>query len=80
MASCRAPSPAADDTVVLLDVAGGTGDIAFRLRDAMDRSLHMPSVPPKIIVCDINPNMLRVGRQRAVEKGYVYGRMLLQFN
>lgn len=50
----------------LLDVAGGTGDIAFRYRakagDAAD-----------ITVCDINPEMLRVGQDRAVDRGYVSG-------
>ena len=49
-----------------LDVAGGTGDIAFRIvRKQGDR--------PDVIVCDINPAMLEVGRDRAVDRGLVKG-------
>ncbi len=44
----------------ILDVAGGTGDIAFR----------MLSSGANITVSDINPDMLEVGMQRAVKKGY----------
>lgn len=50
---------------MLLDVAGGTGDIAFRLEDSLRRSFVRPSTPPRIIVTDINPSMLQVGRERA---------------
>ncbi|MCK0069397.1 MULTISPECIES: bifunctional demethylmenaquinone methyltransferase/2-methoxy-6-polyprenyl-1,4-benzoquinol methylase UbiE [Kordiimonas] len=46
----------------LLDMAGGTGDIAFRFLDASPES--------SVTVCDINAEMLRVGRDRAEEKGY----------
>ncbi|MBL4836069.1 MAG: bifunctional demethylmenaquinone methyltransferase/2-methoxy-6-polyprenyl-1,4-benzoquinol methylase UbiE [Kordiimonadaceae bacterium] len=46
----------------LLDVAGGTGDIAFRFLDAA-KGGH-------VTVCDINAEMLRVGQQRAIENGY----------
>ncbi|KAI0477677.1 ubiE/COQ5 methyltransferase family-domain-containing protein [Xylariaceae sp. FL0804] len=47
----------------ILDVAGGTGDIAFRLlRHAHD--VHgNPDV--RVVVSDINPSMLGVGRARA---------------
>ncbi|MCM2344417.1 MAG: bifunctional demethylmenaquinone methyltransferase/2-methoxy-6-polyprenyl-1,4-benzoquinol methylase UbiE [Alphaproteobacteria bacterium] len=47
-----------------LDVAGGTGDIAFRIRKAAGSSAH-------ITICDINPEMLRVGRDRAANKGWL---------
>lgn len=50
----------------LLDVAGGTGDIAFRYRDKAGPDA-------KITVCDINPAMLRVGQDRAVDRGYLTG-------
>jgi demethylmenaquinone methyltransferase/2-methoxy-6-polyprenyl-1,4-benzoquinol methylase len=50
----------------LLDVAGGTGDIAFRYRQKAGRDA-------RITVCDINPDMLRVGQDRAVDRGYVSG-------
>jgi len=42
----------------LLDVAGGTGDIAFRAAKAAGEGFHAT-------VCDINPDMLAVGRKRA---------------
>lgn len=45
-----------------LDVAGGTGDIAFRLREKTDNS-------GEITVCDINADMLRVGQARAIDRG-----------
>ena len=47
-----------------LDVAGGTGDIAFRIRRAAGPNTN-------ITICDINPEMLRVGRDRALNKGWV---------
>ncbi|KEZ40365.1 2-methoxy-6-polyprenyl-1,4-benzoquinol methylase [Scedosporium apiospermum] len=47
----------------LLDIAGGTGDIAFRLlRHAIDIHNH-PSV--HLTISDINPSMLAVGRSRS---------------
>ncbi len=45
-----------------LDVAGGTGDIAFRVTRAGGRQT-------KCVVLDINPDMLAVGRERAEKKG-----------
>jgi demethylmenaquinone methyltransferase/2-methoxy-6-polyprenyl-1,4-benzoquinol methylase len=50
----------------LLDVAGGTGDIAFRYRKAAGAGAH-------ITVCDINREMLKVGRDRAVNRGFLKG-------
>jgi demethylmenaquinone methyltransferase/2-methoxy-6-polyprenyl-1,4-benzoquinol methylase len=47
-----------------LDVAGGTGDIAFRIR-------KKTGPDAKITLCDLNTEMLRVGRDRAVDKGYL---------
>ena len=49
-----------------LDVAGGTGDIAFRLRRKAGPSSD-------ITVFDLNQNMLDVGRDRAIDKGYING-------
>jgi ubiquinone/menaquinone biosynthesis methyltransferase len=54
---------------VVLDVAGGTGDIAFRIHDAIRRSFVRPRTPPRIIVTDINASMLQVGRERATARG-----------
>ncbi|KAM4063158.1 ubiE/COQ5 methyltransferase family protein [Hirsutella rhossiliensis] len=49
----------------ILDVAGGTGDIAFRmLRRAHDRNGN-PNV--HVTISDINPSMLAVGRQRSLD-------------
>ncbi|MAZ76571.1 MAG: bifunctional demethylmenaquinone methyltransferase/2-methoxy-6-polyprenyl-1,4-benzoquinol methylase UbiE [Micavibrio sp.] len=47
-----------------LDVAGGTGDIAFRIREKAGRGA-------KITLCDLNTEMLSVGRDRAFNKGYL---------
>ena len=46
----------------VLDVAGGTGDIAFRIVEASDRQAHAT-------VLDINGSMLGVGAVRAEKKG-----------
>lgn len=46
----------------VLDVAGGTGDIAFRIVDASHGNAHAT-------VLDINGSMLSVGRDRAEKKG-----------
>jgi demethylmenaquinone methyltransferase / 2-methoxy-6-polyprenyl-1,4-benzoquinol methylase len=47
----------------ILDVAGGTGDIAFRMA-AFARGRGGPA---EIIACDINPDMLGEGMRRADE-------------
>ena len=46
----------------VLDVAGGTGDIAFRIIEASHRKAHAT-------VLDINGSMLGVGEERAKKKG-----------
>jgi demethylmenaquinone methyltransferase/2-methoxy-6-polyprenyl-1,4-benzoquinol methylase len=46
----------------VLDVAGGTGDIAFRIVDASHGYAHAT-------VLDINGSMLTVGRERAEKQG-----------
>ncbi|WP_309086360.1 bifunctional demethylmenaquinone methyltransferase/2-methoxy-6-polyprenyl-1,4-benzoquinol methylase UbiE [Chelativorans sp.] len=45
-----------------LDVAGGTGDVAFRIVEASDRKAQ-------VTVLDINGSMLAVGRERAAKRG-----------
>eukprot|EP00123_Amoebidium_parasiticum_P012781 comp21571_c0_seq1/m.30140 comp21571_c0_seq1/g.30140 ORF comp21571_c0_seq1/g.30140 comp21571_c0_seq1/m.30140 type:complete len:316 (-) comp21571_c0_seq1:249-1196(-) len=52
----------------ILDVAGGTGDIAFREVDFMRTA--SPTHGGSVVVCDINTSMLEVGKQRARERGY----------
>jgi ubiquinone/menaquinone biosynthesis methyltransferase len=64
---------AGDRETVVLDVAGGTGDIAFRIHDAIRRSFVRPRTPPRIIVTDINASMLQVGRERAAARGLLDG-------
>ena len=46
----------------VLDIAGGTGDVAFRVLAAGGAGTH-------VTVCDINTDMLNVGRSRAVGRG-----------
>lgn len=45
-----------------LDVAGGTGDIAFRIVEASNRNAY-------VTVLDINGSMLTVGQERADKRG-----------
>ena len=65
-----------------LDVAGGTGDIAFRVindmnvnysnlinkisEDSINNDIN--DINRQVVVCDINPEMLSVGRDRAETK------------
>lgn len=49
--------------MVLLDVAGGTGDIAFRFLQAGGKS---------VTVCDLTEGMVRVGRNRALDRGILH--------
>jgi demethylmenaquinone methyltransferase/2-methoxy-6-polyprenyl-1,4-benzoquinol methylase len=53
---------------ILLDVAGGTGDIASRALRRLD-----PDRGGAVIVCDINQQMLEVGRARSIDDGIVAG-------
>jgi demethylmenaquinone methyltransferase/2-methoxy-6-polyprenyl-1,4-benzoquinol methylase len=49
-----------------LDVAGGTGDIALLMSDRVtDKG--------RVVVFDINEEMLRVGRRKCMDKGYLKG-------
>src|SRR3981189_2178108 len=53
--------PRSDTPFGLLDVAGGTGDIAFRAAKASGAGF-------RATVCDINSEMLSVGRERAAAR------------
>lgn len=53
------------DGEVIIDLAGGTGDIAFRMSKAAPGA--------RITVCDINENMIRTGRSRAIDRGILQG-------
>jgi demethylmenaquinone methyltransferase / 2-methoxy-6-polyprenyl-1,4-benzoquinol methylase len=50
--------------MTLLDVAGGTGDIAFRFLKAGGG---------RAVVCDLTESMVRVGRDRGVDQGLLTG-------
>ncbi len=53
--------PRSDQSFAVLDLAGGTGDIAFRLAAA-------GGAGTRVTVLDINPDMLAVGRTRALDR------------
>lgn len=62
------PSSSSEKGWNILDIAGGTGDIAFRMLDhasAINNDAHT-----KVTVADINPDMLAEGRKRALETPY----------
>jgi demethylmenaquinone methyltransferase/2-methoxy-6-polyprenyl-1,4-benzoquinol methylase len=56
-----AVDPPPNRPFALLDLAGGTGDIAFRVLERGGSASHAT-------VCDINPDMLEVGRERAAAR------------
>ena len=66
---------------LFLDVAGGTGDIAGRIHDRLQRAGAVsaqpvpsePATPEPVTVCDINAEMLNVGRDRMLDRGVVGG-------
>jgi demethylmenaquinone methyltransferase/2-methoxy-6-polyprenyl-1,4-benzoquinol methylase len=60
----------------LLDVAGGTGDIAFRFMErTRPRDLLEGDTPvaARVTVCDLTHAMLDVGRARAIDRGLLGG-------
>ena len=59
-----AVNPPRNRPFALLDVAGGTGDVAMRVVAA-------GGADTRATVCDINPDMLAVGRERAEARGLV---------
>jgi demethylmenaquinone methyltransferase / 2-methoxy-6-polyprenyl-1,4-benzoquinol methylase len=57
--------------LMLLDTAGGTGDIAFRVLDRLESQGH--GGEGHVVVCDLTAEMLAVGRDRAVDRGLLKG-------
>ena len=55
--------PKSDRPFALLDLAGGTGDVAFRVVEA-------GGTGTRVTVCDINAEMLSVGAERAAARGF----------
>ncbi len=51
----------------MLDVAGGTGDIAFRI---LDRANDKPGDPSHVTILDLTEGMLRAGLERAEGKAF----------
>lgn len=60
----RALRPQAGERV--LDLAGGTGDIAHRILKASDNGAT-------VTLCDINPAMVEAGRDRLIDRGVLSG-------
>jgi demethylmenaquinone methyltransferase/2-methoxy-6-polyprenyl-1,4-benzoquinol methylase len=54
--------PKTDHPFALLDLAGGTGDVAFRVAEA-------GGAGTRVTVCDTSADMLAVGAKRAIERG-----------
>src|SRR5260221_11866280 len=52
----------------LIDVAGGTGDVARRALPGL-----APTAGGGVVVCDANPHMLELGRARALDDGILWG-------
>ena len=50
----------------LLDVAGGTGDVALGI-------VARTGGAARVIVCDLTPAMLETGRDRAIDRGVLHG-------
>ncbi len=57
-------APRAGQTI--LELAGGTGDVAFRI-------CRRTQGKARILVCDINEAMIRVGRDRAIDRAILHG-------
>jgi demethylmenaquinone methyltransferase/2-methoxy-6-polyprenyl-1,4-benzoquinol methylase len=57
-----AVNPSKSRPFALVDIAGGTGDVAFRVVGAGGKAT-------RATVCDINPDMLTVGAERAAARG-----------
>jgi ubiquinone/menaquinone biosynthesis methyltransferase len=51
---------------LILDVAGGTGDIPLKICKTF------PHLNPRVIVCDLTYGMIQVGRDRALNQGFTY--------
>lgn len=54
----------------LLDSAGGTGDITFRCLQYLKDTPNPQGLKSSITVCDINENMLEVGKVRSQKQGW----------
>lgn len=62
--------PNSTEPLSFIDVAGGSGDIAFGLLDHAEQKFHDTESTMQIV--DINPDMLREGEKRAMEQNKYY--------
>ena len=69
---------APNSQIKLIDVASGTGDIAFRYLYHL-KNLENNQILNKVTLCDINPNMLEVGKKRAAALGYEQSKQIINF-
>jgi demethylmenaquinone methyltransferase/2-methoxy-6-polyprenyl-1,4-benzoquinol methylase len=58
---------------VLLDVGGGTGDIALRALARLSGGQSDATSSGGVVVCDTSEQMLEVGRARALDQGILAG-------
>jgi demethylmenaquinone methyltransferase/2-methoxy-6-polyprenyl-1,4-benzoquinol methylase len=55
----------------LIDVAGGTGDVALR---ALERVASRDNATPSAVtICDPNESMLRIAKRRTIDAGHLHG-------
>jgi 2-methoxy-6-polyprenyl-1,4-benzoquinol methylase len=66
--STPSSTPQAPHSLNILDIAGGTGDIALRMLD-YSAAIHNDRTA-RVTVADINPAMLHEGRKRAAATAY----------
>ena len=52
----------------ILDVAGGTGDISFRIKE----KARVQNKDPHVVISDINKEMLQVCRSRAIDRNIIH--------
>jgi ubiquinone/menaquinone biosynthesis methyltransferase len=57
--------------MTLLDVAGGTGDMALAALEHLRETQQQGMAGTRLVVCDLNPAMLEAGQRRAWDKGIV---------
>lgn len=58
----------------ILDVAGGTGDIAIRYHKKMQNAGYSS----EITICDINAEMIAAGRDKAIDQNILHGLYYVQ--
>ena len=57
----------------VLDVAGGTGDIAQRILEQWGGAEAALAAGGRVTVCDLTEDMVSIGRDRAIDRGWIGG-------